>query len=169
MGTILPTSSEAAAFCSPPSALVGGVAENFELRLHELQISAALLLNLAVKGYKLPGLETVAQISGVEPDALQAASALAGRHLKNGHAAGAEQARGADFGDDRGHLSRAQFGNSTRIDAVLVAKGQVMKQIVDGTDALGAQHFGQTRADALYILDRGGQLEHLRNVSRRRR
>ncbi len=73
--------------------LVGGIAENFELRLDELQISAALLLHLAVKGYQLSGLEAVAQIGGVEPDALQAASALAGRHLKNGHAAGAEQAR----------------------------------------------------------------------------
>ena len=107
-----------------PFGLLGGVAENFKLRLNKLQISTPLLLNLSVKGHKLPRLETVLQISGVKPDALQAASALAGSHLKNGHAAGAEQARGTDFGNDCGHLSRAKFGNPPRVYAVFVAKGR---------------------------------------------
>ena len=71
--------------------LVGGVAENFKLGLHQLQFTAALFFHLAVKGHQLSGLEAVAQISRIEPDALQAASSLPGRHLKNGHAAGAEQ------------------------------------------------------------------------------
>ncbi len=139
---------------------VGRVAENFKLRLHQLQFSAALLLHFSVQRDKLTGLEAVPQISAVEPDALQSASALAGGHLENGHAAGAEQSRGADFRDDRGHLARAQFGNSTRVHAVFVAEGQVVKQIVDRADALGAQHLGQARADALYVLDRGGKLQH---------
>ena len=60
-----------------------------------------------------------------------------------------------------------QFGNSTRVHAIFVAEGQVVKQIVDRMDALGAQHLGQARADALYILHRGGKLQHLSDVSRR--
>jgi len=154
-------------FLFSPLGFVGRVAQNFELRLDQLQFPATLLFYFAVKCYKLPGLKAVTQIRGVKPDTFQSASALAGCHLKDGHAAGAEKSRSADFRDDRGHLAYAKLRNPTRVHAVLVAEGQVMEQIVDRVDALGPQHLGQARADALYILDRGGKLEHHRDVSRR--
>ena len=103
-----------------------------------MQLSAvAVLLDLAVKGHELAWFEAVAQIGAVEPGTLQTASALTGRHLKNWHAPGSEQARSPYFGDDRGHLSRPQLGNPTRIDAVFVAERQVVQQVVDGMNAFG--------------------------------
>ncbi len=146
--------------------LVGGVAKNFKLGLHQLQFSTALLFDLAIKRDELSGLEAVSKIGAVEPDTLQPASTLPGGHLEDRHAAGAEQARGADLGDDCRHLSHAQLGNSAGVHAIFVAEGQIMKQIVDSVDALGTQHLGQARADALNVLHRGGQLEHLSDVSR---
>ena len=62
------------------------------MRLHQLQLAAVMvLLHFAVESHQLTGFETVAQIGGVKPCALQPDSALAGSHLKNRHAAGAEQ------------------------------------------------------------------------------
>jgi hypothetical protein len=58
-------------------AVTAGVAQHFKLRLHDLQLSAALVLfDFAVKCDQLPGLELVLQISGVEPEAFQLGSAL---------------------------------------------------------------------------------------------
>ncbi len=131
-----------------------------------MQFSAAFLFHLAVESDQLARFEAVAQVSAVEPDALQAGPALAGRHLEDGHAAGSKQARCPDFGDDRGHLAYSKFGDAAGIYAVFVAKRQVMEQVVDSVDALCSQHFGQARADALDVLDRGRQLQHPSDVSR---
>src|SRR5438876_7005912 len=60
--------------------------DDLELRLHQLQL-ATIILYTPVKRYHLAGLEFVFQVSGVEPNALQARATLAGGHLKNGHAA----------------------------------------------------------------------------------
>ena len=37
-----------------------------------------------------------------------------------------------------------------------------MKQVVYGLKALGRQHFGQSWADTLYVLNGGGQFQHLK-------
>ena len=150
-------------FLRSPPLFFRRVAENLELRLHQLQLATVLVfLHLAVERDHLPGLESIAQVGGIEPDALQPGPALAGSHLENGHAASAKQARGSDFGDDGRHFSRPQFGNPPRIYPVFVAERQVVQQVVDGVDALGRQHFGQARADAFDVLHGSGGLQHLK-------
>ncbi len=76
------------------------------------------------------------------------------------HAAGAEEAEGADFGDDAGHLAGAQFADAARIQPVFVAKRQVVEQVFDGADALFQQDLGKARADAFDVLNVGGEIEH---------
>ena len=114
------------------------VAENFELRLHDLQISVAILFDLAVERDHLSRLKLVLQICGVEPQALQSAAALANRELKNRHAACAKQSGVADFGNYRRHFSCAQFGDRARVQPVFIAKGQIVQQVVDGVMPLAA-------------------------------
>ncbi len=43
----------------------------------------------------------------------------------------------------------------------------VMKEIIDGVQALGGQDFRKTRADPFDILNSGGGFQHLKNGSRR--
>ena len=75
---------------------VGGAVrfpDNLELRLGELQFAfPVVLLYLAVERNDLPGLELVLKIRSIEPDTFQPRPALPRSHLKDGHAAGAEQA-----------------------------------------------------------------------------
>ena len=72
MGTMRPTSSDAAALSSAPSS--AGVAQHLKLRLDDLQLSAArVLLDLAVERDQLAGLELILQVGAVEPEAFQAA------------------------------------------------------------------------------------------------
>ena len=72
--------------------VVGSFSDDLELRLGELKFAAAIvLLDLAVQGDDLAGLELVPKVSGVEPDTLQSRPALPGGHLKDGHAAGTEK------------------------------------------------------------------------------
>ncbi len=80
-------------FCGAGVAVVGRVADDLELRLHELQLAVSILFDLAVESDDLAGLKAIAQVSGVEPDALQPGAALPGSHLENGHAAGFERAQ----------------------------------------------------------------------------
>src|SRR5260370_23652533 len=95
---------------------LGGIAENFELGLHQLQLTTVMVfLHLAIESHHLPGLEAVAQICGVEPDTVQAASALARRHLKNGHAAGPEPPPRAYFRDHPRPFSHPPPRNTPRV------------------------------------------------------
>src|SRR5580698_1612495 len=146
-----------------PRFLIAGFANYFELRLHDLQFAAANIgFHLSVEGDYLTGFEFIAKISSVEPDTLQPCPPLSGRHLKNGHAACAEQAGIADFSDDRRHLSRSEFGDAARVQPVFIAKREIMQQVVNGVDALARQHFGQPWADAFYILHGSGRFQHLK-------
>ena len=95
-------------------------------------------------------------------------AALSDGELEDRHAAGAEQARVADFGDDRGHFSRAQFGDGARIQAVFVAEGQIVQQVIDGVNTFGGQHFGQAWANALDDTARSGRFQHRSDGSRSR-
>src|SRR5260221_3075706 len=72
------------------------VAQNVELRLHDLQLAVAVLLDLAIEREHLPGLEAILKVGSVEPQALQLGAVLANRELKDWHAARAKQSRVAD-------------------------------------------------------------------------
>ena len=76
------------------------------------------------------------------------------------HAASAEQAEGAHFGYDAGHLAHAQLADAARIQAVLVAEGQVVEQVFDRADALLQQDLGDPRPNAFNELHVGGEVEH---------
>src|SRR5580698_6394540 len=66
--------------------------QDLELWLDDLQFTAAKVgFYLSIQSHHLSGLELVPKIRGVEPDALQSRPPLTGRHLENGHAAGAKQ------------------------------------------------------------------------------
>ena len=72
-------------------ATVIGIIENFKLWLDELQLSPVLVFfYFPVEGDHLPGFESVTKISSVEPDTSQPGPALSGRHLEDGHSAGAK-------------------------------------------------------------------------------
>jgi hypothetical protein len=86
---------------------------------------------------------------------------LADGQLENGHALRAEQAGIAHFGDHRGHFAGAQFGDRPRVQPVLVAKGQVMEQVVNRPNALGGKDLGEARADAFHELHWSGGFQHV--------
>src|SRR5208282_4197880 len=73
------------------AALFVNVAENLELRLHDLQFTVASLFDLAVERHHLPRLKAVLKISGVKPYTLQTTAALADRKLEDGHSPRAKQ------------------------------------------------------------------------------
>src|SRR5579871_494691 len=107
------------------------VTKDFELRLNQLQLGAAIVfLDLAVESDDLSRFEAVAQISRVEPNTLQSRPSLAGSHLEDRHASRAEQTGGPDFGNNGGHLTGTELRNAARVEAVFVTKRQIMKQVV---------------------------------------
>jgi hypothetical protein len=87
---------------------------------------------------------------------------LANGELEDGHAARAEQSGVAYFGNDSGHFARPQLGYRTRVEAVFVAEGQVVEQVVNRADALGCEDFGQARANAFDVLHWSGKVQHLK-------
>src|SRR5882757_3436731 len=118
------------------------VAENFKLRLDNLELALAILFHFAIESDELPRLETVAQISAIEPETFEPVASLAHRKLKYRHAPRAEKAGVADLRDDCRHLACTEFRDGARIETVFVTKGQVMKQVVYGIEALGSENFG---------------------------
>ena len=144
------------------AAVFSSFSNDLELRLGELEFAAAVvLLNLAVQGDDLAGLELVPQISGVEPDTLQPRPPLPGGHLKDGHSAGTEEAGGPHFSNHGSHFSSPQFRNTPRVEPVFVAKRQVVQQVVESLNVLGRQELGKFRANALHVLNGGVRLQHL--------
>ncbi len=139
--------------------VVGSFPDDLALGLGELKLAAAvILLDFAVQGDNLAGLEFVAKIGGVEPDTLQSRPALPGGHLKDGHAASTEETRGPNLSNHGGHFAGAQFGNAPGVQPVLVAKRQVVQQIVEGLNTFGRQQFGELWADSFNVLNGGTQL-----------
>ena len=139
-----------------------GVVKNFELRLEDLEAMPVAVagLDFAVERDQHAGSKFVFQICCVEPDALQGVAALADSHLEDGHAARAKEAEGAYFGDNAGHLPRAQLADAARIQAIFIAKRQVVEQVFDCAEAFFQQDLGKSRADAFDVLDIGGEFEH---------
>ncbi len=138
------------------------IAENFKLRLNNLKFALAILFHFAVESDQLPCLETVAQISAIEPEALKPVASLADRKLKYRHTTRAKKAGVADFSNDCRHLTRTEFGDRARIETVLVAEGQVVEQVVDGVETLGSEDFGETWTNPFDELNGSGRIQHLR-------
>ncbi len=88
----------------------GGVVQDFELRLQNLEAMAAAITasTLPYKATSIPGAKLVLQVRRVEPEAFQGVAALPHGHLKDRHAAGAKQPEGTDLGNHAGHLARPQ-------------------------------------------------------------
>ena len=140
------------------------IIQNFKLWLYQLQLAAIQIsLHLAVESDYLTGLKTVTQVGCVEPNALQPGPSLSSGHFEYRHTPGAEKARSSDFGDDRRHFPSAKLGNAAGIEAIFVAKWQIMKQIVDRVNSLGRKHVGQSWTYALDILNRSTQFEHVKS------
>ena len=118
------------------------------------------LLDLAVEGDHLSGLEAVLEVGAAEPDAFQGVAALARSHLHDGHAPGTQQHGSANLGDYAGHFSGRQLGDAARINPILIAKWQIIKEILDDGDSLGGQRLGQARAYALDELNRRAEFHH---------
>src|SRR5208283_4139084 len=137
------------------------LSQNLELRLDDLQLSAArVLLDLPVQRDHLPRIEFVLQVGGMKPKAAQPGASLADGELKNRHAAGAEQPRVAHFPDHGRHLTRTQLRNAPRIQPVFIAKWQIMEQVADRVDPFGGKHFPDARSDALHVHHRSREFEH---------
>src|SRR5581483_8912378 len=107
-------------------------------------------------------LKLIFEVSAIEPDALETGATLAGGHLKNRHATGTKQGRGAYLSDDRSHFTGTQFRDSAGIQPVFVAKRQIMKQIINCMDALACQNLRKARTNSFYVLHRGGGFQHLK-------
>src|SRR5262249_40428226 len=135
--------------------------QNFKLRLGNLQ-SAGLpgFFNLAVERDHLPGLESVAQVFAMKPDALDLVAALPHNQTKDGHAPGAKQSKVAHLGDDRGHLARPQLRDPARVQPVFVAEWQIIEQVIHGVDVLVLQPLGHARANALDELYFSVEFQH---------
>ncbi len=127
------------------------------MRLHDLEAMAAAIagFDFAVQSDQHAGAKFVLQISGVEPDAFERVAALADGHFEQWHATGAKESEGTDLGDDAGHFAGAQLANAARIEAIFVAKGQIVEQVFDRADALLQQDLGELGADAFDVLHVG--------------
>jgi hypothetical protein len=80
-------------------------------------------------------------------------------HLEDGAGAGAEEDGAADLADDRGHLAGLVGGERARMEAVFVAEGKVVEQVLDGFDAALVEPGGDAVADSFHVLDRGAEIE----------
>ena len=105
-------------------------------------------------------MEFAFEIAAVEPDALQRQPSLAHGQLEDGHAARAQESRAAHLGNHAGRLARLQLVQRARILPVLIAKGQVVEQILGGLNALGGEHLRHARAHALHIHHRSVEAGH---------
>src|ERR1035438_2754703 len=154
-------------FVASAVAVGSRIVQNLELRLDNFEAVASTIarFHLAVQRQQHAGAKLVLQVGGVEPHALQRVTPLADGHLEDGHAARAEQSEGAHLGDDAGHLAGAQLANATGIEPVLVAEGQIVKQVFYGADALLQQNLREPRPNAFDELYVGGEVEHRRMVN----
>ena len=88
----------------------------------------------------------------MEPHAFERLQVLPDRELKDRHAPGVEQCAAAHLADDAAHLAGAQLRKKHRVQAVLVAEGQPVKQILHGDDALALERLRNAGTDALDVL-----------------
>src|SRR4029077_15644659 len=93
------------------------VIQKFELRLGDLQAATLpSFFDLAIKRDELAGLEAVAQVFAVEPDALEGGAPLPGHQFKDGHSVARAKYGGvADLSNHGGHFTGAQLGDAARV------------------------------------------------------
>ena len=60
------------------------------------------------------------------------------------------------------YFAGAQFGNTLGVQPVLVAKRQVVQQVVEGLNAFCGQHLGELWTDSFNVLNGGTRLQHLK-------
>ena len=151
--------------------LFGGIVQDLELRLHDLEAMAAAIagFDFAIQSDQHAGAEFVLQIGGIEPDAFERIAALADGHFEQRHAAGAEESEGTDLGDDAGHLARTQLTDAARIEAIFVAEREMVEpQVFDRADSFLQQDLGEFGTDALDVLHVGREIKHGKDGSSRR-
>jgi len=100
------------------------------------------------------------QVRSVEPDALEGHAALTYGEFEERAAARAEQHGTAYFGNDAGSFAGLEFIETTGILAVLVAKGEVVEQVLGCADVLFGEQLGETRADATHVHCRSIEIGH---------
>jgi hypothetical protein len=110
--------------------------------------------------------ELVSQIGPAKPHALHRAEPLSHRHLKQGHAPCLQQHRPTHLADHRRHRSRSQLTHGYRVQAIFVAKGQVIQQILDGLDAALGKLDRNPLPHELLKLDRCRKFQHTQMLPR---
>ena len=148
-------------FQQPRLGVVRGVGQQLPLRLNHLEVARTpRRLDLAVDGHRLPGVKLAFQIGSIEPDAFERQSSLAHGQFEQRRPARSQQGGTAHFGDHRGCLARLQLIQGARILPVLIAKGQVVEQILGREDAFGREHLRHPRPHALHIHHRTIEIGH---------
>jgi len=139
-----------------------GGRDDFKLRLDHFERAAATAgaFDASVKGEELAGVEAVLEVGAVEPDALHAGGALANGNFEDGHALCAEEDDAADFGEGAGGFSGAEFGERAWVEAIFVAKRQVVEEVFDGENIFAGERGGDGGADAFDELYFGRELGH---------
>ena len=144
--------------------------QKFKLRLDQFEAartSGSRGFQLAVHGDALAQPKLVLQVGSVEPRALNRGLAharlcagevnsrcgQAQRELEQPRAGlGPQQRRAAHVADQRGHLTGLHLCDRAWVQAVFVAKRQVVQQVFDRLDAALGQTLGDALADALHEL-----------------
>ncbi len=148
-------------FEQPRFGVVRGVGQQLPLRLNHFEVARTpRRLDPPVDGHRLPGVEFAFQVAAVEPDALQRQPSLAHGQLEDRGFARLHQQGAAHLGDHRGCLAGLQLIQGARILPVLVAKGQVVEQILGGEDAFGREQLRHARTHALHIHHRTIEVSH---------
>ncbi len=80
-------------------------------------------------------------------------------HFEDGAGAGAEEGGASDFADEGGHVSGVVEGEGLGMEAVFVAEGEVVEEVLDGEDAAFGEACGDAVADALDEFDGRGELK----------
>src|SRR6267378_6454878 len=136
-------------------------AEELDLRIDHFDARGAHFVDLgfAVEDEELALLEAAFEIAAVKKFAGKLAGGILHEEMVNGVASthGANGLAAHDAGANGVDAVGLDVADVGEVDAVFVAEGQVMKEIVDGVEATFSEEFGAMRADALDHADFGGQ------------
>ena len=131
------------------------VSEQFVLGMHHLQFAAVRIeFDLSVQRRPGAGFQPVRQVGAVKPLGQNSRPRGIGeRGFKQSQIAPFETAdfRGLHFGDYGCQFSRRKLGNRLQIAAILIAKREVVEQVLHSFQAARGQHFRACRANAFNI------------------
>jgi hypothetical protein len=150
--------------------IVAGVGQQFPLRLDHLEIAGgARGLDFAVDGDGLAGVKFAVEVGSVKPEALERLAALAYGQLEDGHAAGTQQRGTADLCNDAGGFTGLELVQAARILTILIAKGQMVEQVLGRMDVFCGEQFGEARTDAAHVHHRSIETRHTLDAKARDR